>query len=389
MSMDQEKEQVGDVPSPSPVAARGARRFGMREAVLAVVAVLAVIAAAIGFSLYAGARVPADAAAKVDDTYVTEESVADWIAQYRAAYRLEDDSSFASALLSQNLNVNTFRQNAVNQLTLSQLVNKRAEELGVTPTDDEAQAQVDSMKQSMSFGDDGVWDDTLSSYGLTEDSLLDQYRTNLAQQAVCERDVPRREASDDETLSYAKSYLAGTTQKHASRIVFVGDDADARAQECYEQLKAKQDAGGVDATAFSELARAYSDEDDVDETGGSLAWSGDDAMNDDVMNLLEDLDAGAFTGVEDVQSDDAKEIVYCDQAYTFPAAADFSSLDTDTVPASLMDTVSDAASDELWKSDCNAYLAKLLASAKITYYPMPDGATYDVDMSLASSQQEG
>lgn len=380
-----EQEQVEDV-SPQPSnAAVSKRRFSVREVALAVVAVIAIIVAAVGFTLYNGDRVPADAAAKVNDSYITEESVSGWISQYRSAYSLTDDASFASALLSQNLNVSTFRQNAVNQLTLAQIVNKRAEELGVVPTDEDAQAQVDSMKQSMSFNDDSVWADTLSSYGLTEDSLLEQYRTNLAQQAVCEKDVARRDATDDEDLSYAKSYLAGTTQKHAYRIVFAGDEANARAQECYSQLTAKQEAGGVDANAFAELARTYSDEDNAKETGGSLAWSGDSAMGEEVQDLLEDLSVGSFTGIETVEADDAVEIIYCDEEYAFPSSSDFSSLTADAVPASLMETISEAASDELWTSDCNAYLASLLASAKITYYPMPDDASYNVDMSLASS----
>ena len=44
--------------------------------------------------------------------------------------------------------------------------------------------------------------------------------------------------------------------------------------------------------------------------------------------------------------------------------------------------VSDAEAQEeaLWQQDCANYLARMLAKARITYYPMPDGAPYDVDV---------
>ena len=39
------------------------------------------------------------------------EGVESWIEQYRAGNSLQDDADFASALLSQSLNIGTFRQN--------------------------------------------------------------------------------------------------------------------------------------------------------------------------------------------------------------------------------------------------------------------------------------
>ena len=194
--------------------------FSKREKFLFAAAVVAVVVAICGFTLYGLSIPPAGAAAKVDDTYIMEEEVAAMIYQLRVAESLEDDSDFASYLLSQSLNVGTYRQNVINELAISVVINERARELGVTPTDEEAQEQVDAAKSSYAFEDDDIWQQMLDEYGISDDDILEQYRTNLAQRAICEIDVEWRDATDDELLSYIQLYLAETTQKHAYRIVF-------------------------------------------------------------------------------------------------------------------------------------------------------------------------
>jgi hypothetical protein len=356
-----------------------------REMVFALVAAIAVIAAIVGFALYNSVRVPAGVAAKVNNTYLAEERVADWITQYRTAYRLEDDADFARSLLTQNINVGTFRQDAINQLVLEDLISNRAEELGITASEEEAQAQVDAMKQNMAFNDDEIWEESLATYGMSVESLRMQYLLDLKRQAVFEADVAYRDLSEDEVLGYLQEYLAGTTQKHVSRIIFSEDDAYERATECHERLSEAQAAGDFDAETFATFVREYSDEEGVESTGGAYAWSSGDAMDGEIMTLLETLDVGSFTGPESVEADKAIEIIYCDEEYTFPSKDDIASLAVSDVPPSLMELIEGAAADAFWTADCNVYLAMLLANAPITYYPIPADATYAVDLSLAAS----
>jgi hypothetical protein len=351
--------------------------------VLAVVAVLALAAAVWGFALYNAALVPANAAAKVNNSYLDEERVAGRIAQYRSAYHLEDDADFASALLAQNLNVDTFRQSTINQLVLSDLIDQRAEELGIVFTDEDAQVQVDAMKRSLAFDDDEIWAETLAGYGMSADSLRLQYLANLKQQAVCEADVARREPVEAEVLAYTQTYLATTTQKHASRILFTGEDALARAQECYELLlEAEGEDEGISAEAFAAFVREYSDEEDVEATGGAFAWSGSVVLSEDVTTLLESLAVGSFSAPQSAEADGALEIIYCDEEYAFPAA---DAIVLRNVPTSLRELIEAATADALWSLDRDAYLAALLMDAQITYYPIPKDAAYAVSMALASS----
>ena len=343
--------------------------------------VVAVIAAIIGFALFFTSGVPAGAAAKVNDSYVTEERVAEWIAQYRSVYGLTDDDTFASTLKSQNMTVVSYRQNAIDQIILSDLIEARANELGLEATDEEVQAKLESVSGQFASDDESLWASTLESMGVTEDELKVRYKADILQSKVEEADVPLRDASDEELLAYVQSYLAGTTQKHVCRIVFEGDSMSTKAEKCMAELKGMRDAGTFDDAAFAKLAKKYSDEDDVAETGGALAWTGAGVIGDEITEVIEDMDAGEFSELTTIEADDgALEIIYVDETYTFPDASNIASVDAIGVPDELLIAVKSAAAQVAWQSDCSDYLAKMLAGAKITYYPVPDDAAYNVEL---------
>ena len=358
-----------------------------RECVLVVVTVVAVAAAIVGalaatgfgpFASLSSAQ-PTGAAAKVDDFYVMEDDVETYIEQYRASYSITDDDDFAQTLSDEDTSVSTFRKTAIDQLALNQLILNRAEELDVMPTDEECQAQLDVTKEAMSLGDEDTWADTLEMYSLTEEDLLEQYEVNLAQDAICEADVERRDANDDEILSYLQNTLAGSTQYHAYRIVFTGDDAVSDATDMYEAMSEMQDEGKLDVEMFSYMALEYSDDENVADDGGSYAWTGSE-MADEVKEGFEDgAEEGSLIGTFEVEEDDAVELIYCDDSYTFADSDDLTEL-PDDVPDALWAEIEDAAADEVFDTNSSSYLAWLLAQAKITYYPVPDDAPYAVDV---------
>ncbi|MCD8199689.1 MAG: SurA N-terminal domain-containing protein [Coriobacteriaceae bacterium] len=347
--------------------------------IFGIIAIVAIIAAVVGFVLYAGARVPADAAGKVDADFITEDEVGTWIGQYRAQYGLEDDADFAQNLLSQGYNVSTFRQNAINQLAMNAVIDAKAHELGITASDEDIQAQLDTAKANYAFNDDDVWAETLESLHITDEGLRKQYETNIFEDGILEAEVPEQEPTDEDIAAFMGEYLAGTTQKHAMRIVFSGDDASERAQECHKKLTAAQKDGKLDKDTFASLAAEYSDEE------ADYAWSGN-SMDDDIMETVDNLDVGEASGIESIEADDAEEIIYVDEDYTFPKAKDGEdyAIPSD-IPAGLLQEVRDADAQTLWQTACDNYLANLLGDAKITYYPMPDDAPYNVDMASANS----
>lgn len=362
------------------------RRLRAVDVALAGIAVVAVCVAVYFGVCYAQARVPQGAAARVNDQYVLEDDVADYIYQCRVAYGCASDADWASYLLSNNLNPTTFRQNSINQLALDALVNAQAEELGVAPSDEEVAEQIEGTKSALSFNDDTIWAETLEQQGITEERFEAQIRTSLAKQALLSAQVPVPEASEEETLAYVRQNKAGQEMRHSYRIIFTGEDAYARATECKERL---DEAGSsLDADVFSGFALSYSDDESVEGSGGAYGWSDATDMSSEYLEVLSTLQEGQVSEINYIEADDAQEIIYCDVCYSFPSSGKIDSLELSDLPASLVTYVTDAAGEGLWSTDCNAYLSNLLAGAKITYYPTPDDAPYNVDLSLASSAGE-
>lgn len=359
-------------PQPSAEAIRARNRKIAVGVVLALVVVVCICILVFAF------RAPAGAVAKVGDEYLYEEDVAASIEQYRAGNGLTDDDAFAESLEAQGKDVEEFRQNIIDEMALELVLGNRAEELDVAPSEEEVDALIQNAKDAFSFGDDDIWAETLSTFSMTEDDLRDQYRANLTQEAVCEADVPKREASEEETLAYAQQNVAGTTQKHAYRIVFTGDDRAARAQECADKVRELAASDELTLEKFKELAAAYSDEEGAAESGGDYAWTGA-SMNDEVKDLVAEMEPGDFSGAETVEADDALEIIYCDESYEFPPSSDFAEMPGD-VPESLLGEVREAAAESVWNDDCEKYCEETLADMKIIYYPMPDDATYAVEV---------
>lgn len=363
--------------------------FTTREKVLAIVAALCALAA-IGMTVFHFATaVPSTAAAKVNNTYISESDIAADINQYRSMYSLTDDTDFATAVVSAGESIASFRQDMIDTRITKYLVDERAKELGVVPTDDEIQEQYDAAVNSYGFGDADTWKSTLESYGMTEDSYKDQIKYNIEQAAILEKDVAREDATDDDALSYAEGNLVGVSQKHYYRIMLTGDDLTTKEAEVIEKLKELKDAGALNTDTFSELARTYSDEANVESTGGSFAWDVEIIDDNDLGPIIDDLSVGEYSESNSVASDDnAHEILYCDTEYSFPTTDDdMANLQASDVPESLWSVVKEKASDALWETNCDVYLDNMLSQAKVTYYPIPDNASYNIKVNTTSATE--
>ena len=266
---------------------RNVRRM-KASAAATVVAVLALVAAVVFGVLYASARVPQDAAARIDDEYLLESELSDYIAQERIAAQATEDADFARYLSASGLNVATYRINSINQIALSRLINKRAAELNLVTDDAEVDEQVKAYKKNLAFDDDEIWNDTLAQQGMSDEGIRKQLATNLLEQKLYDKEVAHRNATDDETLSYMQSHLAGQTLRHACRLCFTGSDGWERAQEVYEQLKT---AKKLDAESFEELGEAAAQEDESDLQQGPYAWSDEADLSEEVKNTLDALRA--------------------------------------------------------------------------------------------------
>lgn len=358
------------------------RPLSGREKLLAIVAAVALVAALVFCGLFATSCVPSSRAASFDGGTIAEEDVAAWIEQQRGAYGFTDDTTFAQALSSQGMTVASYRQNAIDQLVIKELIEQHAKADGITVSDEEVEERLASVYGQVSDGDDSLWLQTLESMGVTEDDLRVRYRADILQSKVLEAEVPVEDAADDEVLDYVGNYLADTTQKKVYCIAFSSDEGKtSKASACIAELKALKKGGKLDAVAFEEIALKYSEAEDVQDTKGSLGWTGSGSMTTDVSEIVEDLDAGEFSEAATIDDDSTLGIVFVSEEYTFPELSEIVSIEAMETPDELLELVKSAAAQAAWSSDCSAYLAKLLADAQVTYYPVPSDASYNVDLS--------
>lgn len=238
------------------------------SAAIAALSVVTVASLAFGAWTYIDSH-PSGVAARIDNTTITEQEVADYINSYRTTYGLSNDANWAAALVQQGTSPNGYRLTTINNIIQSKVVENECAAKGITVSDDDINSQIDEIKTSYSIEDDDSWSSLLTQNGTTEDKLREQISTSLSQQKLYEQEVPKPDGYDD--------------AKTKADAVKTNDDGTAK--------KSKE------------------------------------------QSILDDY--------TDLQSQ--------------------------------------------WQQDCSIYLAKLLDAASITIYPMPSGASYDVDMGMAAS----
>lgn len=349
-----------------------------------VLAVLAIIVAIVFGVLYFTSRVPGGAAAKLNGSFISESEVTSYIAQYRGSHSLTDDTALAQALASQGLTVAKFRINAIDEIATAQLVNERAKELGISADESQVDDHIAQLKSQLAFNDDSIWERTLQQYGMTEDQVREQYRSTLVQQALCEQEVPRRKATDAETLSWTKTNLAGSGQQHYTALVFSGENSAKQAKRFSDALaNAKATSSFASDEGLAEFAASLAKKRGA--TCEDYAWTIGLEANSEIAEELNQLSVSDTSDAHSDQDAKTTTIYLCDESYTFPASGKIDSLKKKAVPNTLWSAVASKASDALWSSDCSTYVTNLLAQAQLTYYPLPEDAPYKVDVSAAAT----
>jgi len=238
----------------------------------AVVAVLVVAAAAFGCG--GGEKLPDGAVAKVGETVITKTTLDSRIAdiQAQAPGQTPDPEKDPAAFKD-------FEAQIVDYLVTLEVLTQKAEELGVTVTDEDIQAQIDQIKARIG-GDEAAFEEALAQQNMT----LDQLKASLHEQELFTKgpEAATKDAtvSDEEIAAYYEEHKAEFAQpetRTARHILFSpGDAVDATA----EYTDAQWEAARVEAEAarkqlvegadFATLARELSDDTSSKDQGGDL-----------------------------------------------------------------------------------------------------------------------
>lgn len=179
------------------------------------------------------------------------------------------------------------KQQYITQMVNEKLMLQEADSLGVSPSEDELNSEVDKNIETLKaqYPEEGQFEQLLEANGFTEDSFRDYQKKQTLMSKVYQEIIKDVNVSDDDITTYYNenkdskySQGAGATASHIL-ISTKKDDGSIdydKSLETANEVKAKLDAGGD----FAELAKQYSTDGSKD-SGGSLGFVTYDKANYD------------------------------------------------------------------------------------------------------------
>lgn len=198
--------------------------------------------------------------AKVGDVKITKGDVDEIADPYLQQYGTDYDTN--ESLKEQ---VKALRTQALNLLVEEQIMIKKAEEFGVTPTQEEIDTEVNEYIESMkeTYGGEESFNSALEEAGMTLEEYTTKLTENIKSQIVTEKVTDELfkdiNVTDDEIKTYYDENKDSFGEANAEHIV-VSDEA--KAKEIRERL--------VNGEDFATVAKEVSEEPAAAESGGDL-----------------------------------------------------------------------------------------------------------------------
>lgn len=167
----------------------------MTKRVASAILLLALVLGA-GLMAGCGGDLPSDAVVKVGDIAIKEDVFNERVQEFAAQYGVPDKETNPEIW-------QTFEFQVLEYLVTYQLAAQKAGEYDVSVTDEEVQAEVDTILQGYYAGDEAAMLDDLAEVGLTLDKLRTNYKESLVLQRVYEKvieDLP--EPTDADIAAY-------------------------------------------------------------------------------------------------------------------------------------------------------------------------------------------
>lgn len=305
------------------------------------------------------------------------------------------DDDWAEYLAEQDMTPATLRVKTIRQLIIDELVEKKAATLGLVIAEDEVEAYVQNMKDSLAFGDDEIFAETLAMYGRTEDDIREMYTHELFEQALYKDQVEVPEPTDEEVSNYiAVTYPTGITTKHVYYLTVDGLDEGSSYDNLanVQQIRASLLEAGVTEETFASCVTMFCSDEDLISRNGANGWDLDMSdLNSNYQTAVENTEVGEVSDV--FVDDNGYSFVWIDTSFTLPDLTDVAAgeLSVDDylgdMPSSLKDYFADCTAQQLWEADCQTYLEELYNGSNPVLYGMPAGLSYDVDMSAYTEDE--
>ncbi|MDR3315435.1 MAG: FKBP-type peptidyl-prolyl cis-trans isomerase [Coriobacteriales bacterium] len=293
-----------------------------------------------------------------------------------------DDATWAGTLKSAGYTPETFREFLIrDQFALPIVVLDEATKAGITP--DTATIDAQLTEQKTALGDDAAWQTWLSDNGFSSEAAYRQLlEASSVVEALLAAKVPAITPNPTELETYIlenASYFAG---KRVSLIYFPLDAADTTASDTARATAGAALTSIESGEDFATIADANYNESYPTEAGGDLGWGGASYLPTEVTTALATMAVGDVSGI--IETSTALFIVSVTDEFVIPE--DGVVTDVTTIPEDVKEQLTGYFTEEKTEEANTAYFETLRTSSDIVINPMPEGLSYNVDMTLANVQ---
>ena len=315
-------------------------------------------------------------AATVGTKKISEQTITDYITNYRTSQGLDDDSNFAMVLSMYGMTPESFRENIIDMFVNRELVLLAAQEKGMSIDSATIDEYVNQMKSN--YSDDTAWQTALTNAGLTEEKYRENIEYALLNKQLSESFAVSDDPTDEQVFAVAQDNLKYFEKaKRSSHILF-----DASDEETAKEVLEKINNGTLD---FADAASQYSKDTSSAANGGDVGWDLLTSFVSEYQTALDGLELGQVS--ELVKSQFGYHIIKCTEV--MPAADSIKSLSDlpeafQTYFKQLATTTSSSSTST--STAFSVWLNGYRTTVDVKINDMPKGLSYDVDMTAATTK---
>ena len=315
-------------------------------------------------------------AATVGTKKISEQTITDYITNYRTSQGLDDDSNFAMVLSMYGMTPESFRENIIDMFVNRELVLLAAQEKGMSIDSATIDEYVNQMKSN--YSDDTAWQTALTNAGLTEEKYRENIEYALLNKQLSGSFAVSDDPTDEQVFAVAQDNLKYFEKaKRSSHILF-----DASDEETAKEVLEKINNGTLD---FADAASQYSKDTSSAVNGGDVGWDLLTSFVSEYQTALDGLELGQVS--ELVKSQFGYHIIKCTEV--MPAADSVKSLSDlpeafQTYFKHLATTTSSSSTST--STAFSVWLNGYRTTVDVKINDMPKGLPYDVDMTAATTK---
>ncbi len=322
-------------------------------------------------------------AATVNGVDIPESTITEYIESYRTSASLTDEDSWGQWMADNDMTPETVREEIIDSFVTRELVNQGADEKGITVDSSEIDSYVEKTKEN--YDSDEKWQAALEQVGLTEQDYRDELELQLKSKSLQESFASDEEPSQEDLLSYAQMYASAYDgAKKSSHILFASDDQET-AQKVLDQIN----SGELD---FVTAVKEYSKDTTSAEDDGNVGWDKTSNLVTEYTDALSGLSKGQVSGL--VTSEYGIHIIKCTDVFNAPKTTGDDGTETvevtslDQIPSEWLDSIKSSLKSQQESEAYNSWLEDYKSSADIEINDMPEGLSYDLDMSNYTSSDD-